>query len=124
MNQRDAKVFDIHSVDLKSGKVELDTENPGDVANWQADNDGQIRSAQVQTPDGGTIIRVRDDKSRRIGFLAYKEARRCEPSRTTAGMAHRAQTGAVRYPRCCANQFGIDFRKPGRLALNRPASRQ
>ena len=61
MNQRDAKVFDVHRIDLKSGKVELDTQNPGDVANWQADNALRIRAAQVQTDDGGTIVRVRDD---------------------------------------------------------------
>jgi dipeptidyl aminopeptidase/acylaminoacyl peptidase len=61
MNQRDAKVFDVHRIDLKSGKVELDTQNPGDVATWQADNALRIRAAQVQTDDGGTIVRVRDD---------------------------------------------------------------
>jgi dipeptidyl aminopeptidase/acylaminoacyl peptidase len=61
MNQRDAKVFDVHRIDLKSRKVELDTQNPGDVANWQADNALRIRAAQVQTDDGGTIVRVRDD---------------------------------------------------------------
>lgn len=61
MNRRDPKLFDISRIDLKSGKIELDTENPGDVANWQPDNALQIRGAQVQTPDGGTIIRVRDD---------------------------------------------------------------
>ncbi len=60
MNRRDPKVFDVHRLDLKSGKIEMDTENPGDVANWQADNALRIRAAQVQTPDGGTIIRVRD----------------------------------------------------------------
>jgi dipeptidyl aminopeptidase/acylaminoacyl peptidase len=60
MNQRDAKVFDVHRVDLKTGKIVLDTENPGDVAGWQADNALQIRAAQVQTPEGGTIVRVRD----------------------------------------------------------------
>jgi dipeptidyl aminopeptidase/acylaminoacyl peptidase len=61
MNQRDAKVFDVHRIDLKTGKVELDTQNPGDVASWQADNALRIRAAQVQTDDGGTIVRVRDD---------------------------------------------------------------
>jgi hypothetical protein len=61
MNKRDAKVFDVYRVDLKTGKIELDTENPGDVAGWQADNALQIRAAQVQTPEGGTIVRVRDD---------------------------------------------------------------
>ena len=61
MNKRDPKVFDVQRIDLTTGKIELDTENPGDVGGWQADNDLQIRGAQVQTADGGTIIRVRDD---------------------------------------------------------------
>ena len=61
MNKRDPQVFDIYRVDLKTATVEMDTQNPGDVAGWQADNALQIRAAQVQTPDGGTIVRVRDD---------------------------------------------------------------
>lgn len=60
MNKRDARLFDVHRIDLKTGKVELDTENPGDVQGWQADNALEIRAAQVQMEDGGTIIRVRD----------------------------------------------------------------
>lgn len=61
MNKRDPKVFDIHRVDLKTGEVTLDTENPGDVNSFQNDHESQIRAAQVVTGDGGTIIRVRDD---------------------------------------------------------------
>src|SRR5258708_10155014 len=61
MNQRDAKVFDVHRIDLKTRKVELDTQNPGDVASWQADNALRIRAAQATTDDGGTIVRVTDD---------------------------------------------------------------
>jgi dipeptidyl aminopeptidase/acylaminoacyl peptidase len=61
LNKRDPKVFDIYRVNLKTGELTLDTENPGDVAGWQADHDLQVRAAQVTTPDGGTIIRVRDD---------------------------------------------------------------
>src|SRR5258708_6256449 len=60
MNQRDAKVFDVHRIDLKTRKVELDTQNPGDVASWQADNALLIRAAQVTTDDGGTIDQVSD----------------------------------------------------------------
>jgi len=60
MNKRDPQLFDVHRIDLKSGKVEMDTENPGDVQGWQADNALEIRAAQVQMADGGTIIRVRD----------------------------------------------------------------
>ena len=61
MNKRDPKVFDIYHIDLKTGKMDLDTQNPGDVQGWQADNALQVRAAQVETPDGGTIIRVRND---------------------------------------------------------------
>lgn len=61
MNKRDPKVFDVYRIDLKTGKVDLDTENPGDIQSWQADNALQIRAAQAQTDDGGTIVRVRND---------------------------------------------------------------
>jgi dipeptidyl aminopeptidase/acylaminoacyl peptidase len=61
MNKRNPQLFDVYRVDLKSANVDMDTENPGDVAGWQADNALQVRAAQIQTPDGGTIVRVRDD---------------------------------------------------------------
>src|SRR5208337_2679815 len=61
MNKRDPQLFDIYRVDLRSATVDMDTQNPGDVAGFQADNALKIRAAQVQTPEGGTIVRVRDD---------------------------------------------------------------
>jgi dipeptidyl aminopeptidase/acylaminoacyl peptidase len=61
LNKRDPKLFDIYRVNLKSGEMTLDTENPGDVLGWQPDHNLQVRAAQVTTPDGGTLIRVRDD---------------------------------------------------------------
>lgn len=61
LNKRDPKVFDVYRVNLKSGELTLDTENPGDVQGWQPDHDLQVRAAQITTPDGGTLIRVRDD---------------------------------------------------------------
>src|SRR5215831_20467348 len=61
MNKRDARLFDVHRIDLNTGKIEFDTENPGDVQGWQADNALQIRAAQAQTDNGGTIVRVRND---------------------------------------------------------------
>jgi len=60
MNVRDKRFHDVYRVDLKTGKAELDTENPGDVTSWTADNNLQVRAADVTTPDGGTSIRVRD----------------------------------------------------------------
>ena len=61
MNLRDRKLFDVYRIKLGSGAVELDTQNPGDVAGWVADAKFQVRGAQVSTPDGGTEIRIRDD---------------------------------------------------------------
>ncbi len=60
-NKRDAKVFDVYRVNLKSGELALDTQNPGDVQSWQADHNLEVRAAQITTEDGGVIIRVRAD---------------------------------------------------------------
>jgi dipeptidyl aminopeptidase/acylaminoacyl peptidase len=82
MNKRDPRLFDIHRIDLKTGKVELDTENPGDVAGFQPDNALQVRAAQVQTPDGGTIVRVRDDAK-----SPWREFIKWGPDETFGGIA-------------------------------------
>jgi dipeptidyl aminopeptidase/acylaminoacyl peptidase len=60
LNLRDRKLFDVHRIDLATGAVVLDTENPGDVVGWGADAKMKVRAAQVATPDGGTEIRIRD----------------------------------------------------------------
>ena len=39
----------------------LDTENPGDVIGWGVDSKLQVRAAQAATPEGGMVIRLRDD---------------------------------------------------------------
>jgi dipeptidyl aminopeptidase/acylaminoacyl peptidase len=72
LNQRDRRLFDMHRIDLKTGKAELDTENPGDVVGWTADNRFVVRVAEVYLPDGGREIRVRDDaKSPWRSFLRW-----------------------------------------------------
>ena len=81
-NKRDPKLFDVYRVDLKTGKIEMDTENPGDVQGWQADNALEVRAAQVQTPDGGTIIRVRNDAK-----SPWRELIRWGPDETFGGIS-------------------------------------
>jgi dipeptidyl aminopeptidase/acylaminoacyl peptidase len=61
MNLRDRHAMDVHRLNLATGGLTLDTQNPGDVGSWGADAKFQVRAAQVATPDGGTEIRVRDD---------------------------------------------------------------
>jgi dipeptidyl aminopeptidase/acylaminoacyl peptidase len=60
MNLRDRRLQDIYRINLTNGAVEPYTENPGDVTGWTVDFDLKVRAAQAFSPDGGTIIRVRD----------------------------------------------------------------
>jgi dipeptidyl aminopeptidase/acylaminoacyl peptidase len=61
LNKRDPSVFDMYRIQLDSGEVELDTENPGDVLSWLTDAKFRIRAAEATDPEtGDDIIRVRD----------------------------------------------------------------
>jgi len=60
MNIRDRKTMDVYRVNIKSGAVDLDTTNPGDVNQWLADDEMVVRGASAITPEGGYEIRVRD----------------------------------------------------------------
>jgi dipeptidyl aminopeptidase/acylaminoacyl peptidase len=62
LNLRNRALFDVYRLNLKNGALELDTQNPGDVAGWGADAQFRVRSAHVATPEGGTEIRVRADQ--------------------------------------------------------------
>jgi len=80
-NQRDESLFDVYRLDLTTGKLEMETENPGDVVSWHADNDLQVRAAQVMTADGSTIIRVRDDAN-----SPWRELMQWGPDETFGGV--------------------------------------
>ncbi len=60
LNLRDRRYFDVYKLSLKTGALELDTQNPGDVSRFVADSNLQVRGAVASTPDGGTELRVRD----------------------------------------------------------------
>jgi dipeptidyl aminopeptidase/acylaminoacyl peptidase len=82
LNKRDPKLFDIYRVNLESGELTLDTENPGDVAGFQPDHDLQVREAQVTTADGGGLIRVRDTTK-----SAWRELLKWGPEETIDGQS-------------------------------------
>lgn len=63
LNLRDPRVFDLHRVDLATGAVTLETENPGDVLSWTPDAHFVIRACTAFDPKTGqTTVRVRDGK--------------------------------------------------------------
>ena len=50
LNLRDRRIFDMHRINLKTGAVTLDTENPGDVIGWTTDHKFVIRAATAFRP--------------------------------------------------------------------------
>ncbi|MAG35441.1 MAG: S9 family peptidase [Dehalococcoidia bacterium] len=60
LNLEDRRKHDVYRVNLRNGAVELDTENPGNVASWIADAQFQVRAAVAMTPDGGSELLVRE----------------------------------------------------------------
>ncbi|HMP60543.1 MAG TPA: S9 family peptidase, partial [Gemmatales bacterium] len=52
--------FDVHRLDLKTGELKLDTENPGMVMSWEADAQFQVRAGTKARADGGFELLVRD----------------------------------------------------------------
>jgi dipeptidyl aminopeptidase/acylaminoacyl peptidase len=61
LNIDDPRAHDVYRLNLRTGALELDVKNPGDVAAWTADNNLVVRAAQVFLSDGGNEIRVRND---------------------------------------------------------------
>jgi dipeptidyl aminopeptidase/acylaminoacyl peptidase len=62
LNARDRHLFDVYRLNIESGALALDTQNPGDVAGWVADSKLNVLGAQIATPDGGTEIRIRENR--------------------------------------------------------------
>ena len=63
LNLRDRTLFDLYKIDLTTGAIVLETENPGDIVGWQNDPDFVIRAAIASNPqDASTVLRVRDSK--------------------------------------------------------------
>ena len=66
LNLRNRDVFDMYRIDLDTGALSLDTENPGDViymmgTEWIADAGGCLRAAKaLDFKTGETILKIRD----------------------------------------------------------------
>ncbi|EKU99432.1 dipeptidyl aminopeptidase/acylaminoacyl peptidase [Leptolyngbya sp. PCC 7375] len=59
LNLKDRQKFDVYSINLTTGAVEFDTDNPGNIVSWTADHQFQIRAATAATPDGGSELLYR-----------------------------------------------------------------
>jgi dipeptidyl aminopeptidase/acylaminoacyl peptidase len=59
LNKEDSHKHDIYRLDLRSGNLVLEAENPGNVVQWTADAQLRIRAATAATPDGGSELWLR-----------------------------------------------------------------
>lgn len=60
LNDRDPKLHDVWRLNLKTGARTLEAKNPGDVIGWLPDHGFRIALHKAMTPEGGTVLRLRD----------------------------------------------------------------
>jgi dipeptidyl aminopeptidase/acylaminoacyl peptidase len=60
LNDRDPKVHDVWRIKLTDGSRSLEAVNPGDAIGWLSDHAFKIALHKAMTPEGGTVLRVRD----------------------------------------------------------------
>jgi dipeptidyl aminopeptidase/acylaminoacyl peptidase len=71
LNLKSSETFDVYRINLNTGAVEFDTENPGNIVNWVADPKFQIRVAVAATLDGGSDLLYRETVDRDWELLRH-----------------------------------------------------
>lgn len=59
LNRRKRSLFDVYRLDLVTGRLTLDTKNPGRVVAWHVDRQYRVRAARAMDPSGRTRLLVR-----------------------------------------------------------------
>jgi len=62
-NRRQAEVFDVYRIDLRTGKETLVARNPGDVVGWSTDHAGRVRVAFRSEGLNSIVLYRPDEKS-------------------------------------------------------------
>jgi dipeptidyl aminopeptidase/acylaminoacyl peptidase len=63
LNIRDERIFDVYRLNLKTGALELQVENPGNIIAWESDAELQVRAALTARSDGGHDMLVRETEA-------------------------------------------------------------
>jgi dienelactone hydrolase len=58
LNDRDAQVHDVHRLDLRTGTLTKEVDNPGFLG-WLIDTELQVRGGAAMRPDGGVVVSLR-----------------------------------------------------------------
>lgn len=62
-NRRDAEVFDVYRIDLRTGRETLVARNPGDIVGWATDHRGRVRVAFRTDGLKSVVLYRADEKS-------------------------------------------------------------
>jgi dipeptidyl aminopeptidase/acylaminoacyl peptidase len=76
MNKRNPQVFDPYRLDLKTGKMEMLAENPGNIQQWIFDHDGKLRAATAIVDGINSQILYREtekDEFKPVLTTSFKE---------------------------------------------------
>ncbi len=63
LNIDNKQLHDVYRIDLTTNTCTKEESNSGDVVGWFTDTKFKLRGAFAQTPDGGFVLRVRDNET-------------------------------------------------------------
>lgn len=69
MNKEDATVFDVYKLNVKTGKTTHVAKNPGNITNWLADRNGNVRVAVATDGVEGTVLYRDSEKDEFRSFI-------------------------------------------------------
>lgn len=121
VDARAPDLFDVWRLNLTSGRLVADMENPGDVVSWTPDAVLHVRGARAALPGGWSTLRVRDsvhgrgEDPRAVNASAWPTVATWGPGDVFAPIAGPGQSGAA---------FTADGKAMWALSsLNLPAAR-
>ncbi|PKK90034.1 MAG: S9 family peptidase [Candidatus Wallbacteria bacterium HGW-Wallbacteria-1] len=75
LNRRNPRIFDVYRLNVNSGKMKMVAENPGNVAGWLTDHDGQLRIAVTSDGVNSSILYrpTEKDKFKLVITTSFKD---------------------------------------------------
>ncbi len=74
MNRRDPRIFDVYRLNIDTGVLTLEEENPGDIQGWLTDHNGHLRAA-VRTDGVNMSLLYRDNEEQPFKTLLTTDFR-------------------------------------------------
>ncbi len=78
INKRNPEIFDAYRLNIKTGGLKMEAENPGNVSLWYTDHNGKIRTAITTDGVNSSLLYREDEKApfRTVLTTSFKESAR------------------------------------------------